>query len=87
MSCCFRVSGLQSATVVAQHIAGFFGEAHNREVIQRLRRAGLHWEAIEPAGARPLAGRPQARGHRPPQAGQGGAQSMAQTTNLAHIES
>ncbi len=43
--------------VVARHIAGFFGEPHNREVIQRLRRAGLHWPAVERAGARPLAGK------------------------------
>jgi DNA ligase (NAD+) len=41
--------------VVAQHITGFFREPHNREVIQRLRRAGLNWETVEPAGPRPLA--------------------------------
>ena len=30
---------------VAEHIAGFFAEAHNREVIAALRAAGLHWPA------------------------------------------
>ena len=30
--------------VVAQSIADFFGEAHNREVVQQLRALGLHWE-------------------------------------------
>ena len=43
--------------VVAQHISGFFREAHNREVIQRLRRAGLHWEVVKPIGSRPLTGK------------------------------
>jgi DNA ligase (NAD+) len=43
--------------VVAQHISGFFSEPHNLEVIQRLRRAGLHWEAVKKTGTRPLAGK------------------------------
>ncbi|MDH3871049.1 MAG: NAD-dependent DNA ligase LigA [Gammaproteobacteria bacterium] len=43
--------------VVAQHISAFFREPHNLEVIQRLRGAGLHWQAVEPGAARPLAGR------------------------------
>jgi DNA ligase (NAD+) len=30
--------------VVAQSIADFFGEAHNREVVQQLRALGLRWE-------------------------------------------
>ncbi|NMG44172.1 NAD-dependent DNA ligase LigA [Aromatoleum toluvorans] len=40
--------------VVAQSIAGFFGEAHNREVIEQLRAAGVTWE--EGAPAAPVAG-------------------------------
>ncbi len=43
--------------VVARHIAGFFREPHNLEVIQRLRSAGLHWETPEKSSARPLAGK------------------------------
>jgi DNA ligase (NAD+) len=35
--------------VVAQSIAGFFGEAHNREVIEQLRAAGVSWEEGAPA--------------------------------------
>jgi len=40
--------------VVAQHIAGFFTEQHNREVIARLRSAGVHWEAVATTGKLPL---------------------------------
>jgi DNA ligase (NAD+) len=43
--------------VVAQHITGFFREPHNLEVIQRLRKAGVHWETVEVTGAQPLAGK------------------------------
>jgi DNA ligase (NAD+) len=43
--------------IVSQHITGFFREPHNREVIQRLRRAGLHWETVKSGGPRPLAGK------------------------------
>ncbi len=32
---------------VAEHIAGFFAEAHNREVIAALRAAGVHWPAAD----------------------------------------
>ncbi len=30
--------------VVAQSLVDFFGEAHNREVVQQLRELGVHWE-------------------------------------------
>jgi DNA ligase (NAD+) len=45
--------------VVAASIAAFFAEAHNREVIDGLRRAGVSWPDEMPAdrGAQPLAGR------------------------------
>jgi DNA ligase (NAD+) len=45
--------------VVAAHIHGFFRQPHNREVIERLRAAGVHWEETRPAVAEqlPLAGR------------------------------
>ncbi|MBS0424747.1 MAG: NAD-dependent DNA ligase LigA [Proteobacteria bacterium] len=33
--------------VVAQSIAGFFAEAHNREVIEQLRACGVHWDEHE----------------------------------------
>ena len=46
--------------VVAHHVATFFQQPHNREVIQALRDAGVHWEETEPAArkeeALPLAG-------------------------------
>jgi DNA ligase (NAD+) len=43
---------------IAAHIAGFFAEAHNREVIRGLLDAGIHWDApAEPVGAQPLAGK------------------------------
>ncbi|AGA33091.1 DNA ligase [Thioalkalivibrio nitratireducens DSM 14787] len=45
--------------VVARHVASFFAEPHNREVIAALRNAGVHWPEPEPADtdARPLEGR------------------------------
>ncbi|WP_210395705.1 NAD-dependent DNA ligase LigA [Motiliproteus sediminis] len=45
--------------VVAQHIAVFFQQPHNLEVIAALRAAGVHWPAIEAPGAdtQPLAGK------------------------------
>jgi DNA ligase (NAD+) len=45
--------------VVAASIAAFFAEAHNREVIDGLRRAGVSWPGEVPSdqGAQPLAGR------------------------------
>lgn len=32
--------------IVSGHIRSFFAEAHNREVIQKLREAGIHWPAV-----------------------------------------
>jgi DNA ligase (NAD+) len=48
--------------VVATHIVSFFAQRHNREVIDRLRAAGIHWPAPQPAAAaqaqaQPLAGK------------------------------
>jgi DNA ligase (NAD+) len=36
--------------VVAQSIAGFFSEKHNREVIGQLRACGVHWQESEESG-------------------------------------
>ncbi len=44
--------------IVAASIAHFFAEAHNVEVIEQLRAAGVHWpEGTHEAAAMPLAGR------------------------------
>jgi DNA ligase (NAD+) len=45
--------------VVAARIAGFFAEAHNREVVQSLRAAGVHWPEGAPqrSAEGPLAGK------------------------------
>lgn len=45
--------------IVAESIVRFFAEAHNREVIAGLMRAGVHWPAIEPVLQHPqlLAGK------------------------------
>ncbi|MCK0507722.1 NAD-dependent DNA ligase LigA [Aromatoleum anaerobium] len=37
--------------IVAHSIAGFFAEMHNREVIEQLRAAGVHWDEGAPAVA------------------------------------
>jgi DNA ligase (NAD+) len=37
--------------IVAAHIAAFFHQAHNREVIDKLQAAGVHWEEGAPAPA------------------------------------
>jgi DNA ligase (NAD+) len=46
--------------IVADSIHTFFGQRHNREVIDKLRKAGVRWPEHEPAqapaGERPLAG-------------------------------
>ena len=43
--------------VVAQYIVSFFHQVHNREVIQALRDAGVHWQDVEvDVHAQPLAG-------------------------------
>ena len=45
--------------VVADCIVSFFAEAHNREVIGKLRDVGVHWDeaAVPNAAAQPLAGK------------------------------
>src|SRR5690606_29588776 len=45
--------------VVASSIHAFFKEPHNREVIEKLRLAGIHWPAIvpRPKTELPLAGK------------------------------
>ena len=46
--------------VVAARIRAFFDEEHNREVIARLRKAGVHWKETEPRASPkdgPLAGK------------------------------
>lgn len=45
--------------VVAEHVFTFFRQAHNKEVIEALIRAGLHWEpiAVPDLASQPLAGK------------------------------
>ena len=43
--------------VVAKRIVEFFGEQHNREVISKLREAGVRWSAVEKLQAQLLAGK------------------------------
>ncbi len=44
--------------VVAEHIVNFFRQPHNREVIEKMRRAGVHWPRSRPEdGAGALAGK------------------------------
>ena len=40
--------------VVAAHIAHFFHEAHNREIIDKLLKTGVHWEKIKESIELPL---------------------------------
>jgi len=43
--------------IVASHVATFFAQENNREVIQALQQAGVDWQALETqTGAQPLAG-------------------------------
>lgn len=42
--------------VVAEHVLHFFHEAHNRSVIAKLIKVGLHWEAMPANEHQPLAG-------------------------------
>ncbi|HHH43222.1 MAG TPA: NAD-dependent DNA ligase LigA [Gammaproteobacteria bacterium] len=42
--------------IVAQHIVQFFRQPHNREVIARLRAAGIHWPDVERVSHQPLQG-------------------------------
>jgi DNA ligase (NAD+) len=47
--------------IVAQSIRTFFDQPHNREAVEQLRAAGIHWEehdgAQKPQGPQPLAGK------------------------------
>jgi DNA ligase (NAD+) len=45
--------------IVATHIHSFFRQPHNREVIEQLLEAGIHWPAVEvrPAEHQPLSGK------------------------------
>lgn len=39
--------------VVALHISTFFHQAHNREVVQKLLAAGIHWPAVKAVSEKP----------------------------------
>lgn len=43
--------------VVATHIADFFKESHNREIVKKLVAAGIHWPAIKGDSDLPLVGK------------------------------
>jgi DNA ligase (NAD+) len=43
--------------VVAQHIVHFFEQAHNRDVIRRLLKAGVNWPPVKRARRQPLGGK------------------------------
>ncbi|MBA3581747.1 MAG: NAD-dependent DNA ligase LigA [Gammaproteobacteria bacterium] len=44
--------------IVAQHLAHFFQQAHNRDVIKQLQNVGIHWPALQRTGTdAPLAGK------------------------------
>lgn len=43
--------------VCAASLTGFFAEAHNRDIVEALRAAGIHWpEGVAQGGPKPLAG-------------------------------
>lgn len=43
--------------VVAKYIVSFFAEHHNKAVIQKLIKAGIHWDPIKKSDTLPLAGK------------------------------
>jgi DNA ligase (NAD+) len=43
--------------VVAAHIANFFHEQHNRDIITKLIKAGIHWEEVKESKHVPLMGK------------------------------
>ena len=43
--------------VVARHVVDFFAERHNRDVIEKLCKAGISWPATEKPQQQPLAGK------------------------------
>jgi len=43
--------------IVAAHIAHFFHEQHNREIISKLLKAGIHWEEVKDSRHVPLMGK------------------------------
>jgi DNA ligase (NAD+) len=43
--------------IVAAHVANFFKEKHNLDVIHQLIQSGLHWPAIKESGHLPLSGK------------------------------
>lgn len=43
--------------VVAAHIANFFQETHNRDIIKKLLKAGIHWPAVTEGKHLPLLGK------------------------------
>ena len=42
--------------VVAEHIVNFFHQKHNRQVIDKMRKAGVHWPKVKTPKKQPLAG-------------------------------
>lgn len=43
--------------IVAAHVAHFFSETHNREIIRKLIKAGVHWEEVKEGKHLPLMGK------------------------------
>jgi len=42
--------------IVAEHIISFFAEKHNRDIIQKLVKSGVHWEKVQKLAQLPLHG-------------------------------